>query len=241
MWIFIALVPQQQMTLLIGVVFGVACLAAALVLKLRLPSHRKVFEKWADKNGFTVEAAGRRFWPWSQGPFGLWNGLYVVFRITVLDRAGHRKEGFARVGGFFTGLGDEVTVAWDRDVQESWPYGEVPLYTDDEIRSFLEAGEYEDLLFIPLSVALYHEDRALAESILVGLAEHPDPNVRGNALRGFGHLARRFGTLDAPTATPLIEAGLRSDDKYVRDQAREAADEIAQFLNDGIGSHPKRL
>jgi hypothetical protein len=54
--------------------------------------------------------------------------------------------------------------------------------------------------------------------------------VRGNALLGFGHLARRFGRLDANRVKRLVDTGLHDGSDYVREQARSAAEDLSTFL-----------
>jgi hypothetical protein len=54
--------------------------------------------------------------------------------------------------------------------------------------------------------------------------------VRGNALLGFGHLARRFGRLDTHRVKRLVDTGLHDGSDYVREQARSAAEDLKTFL-----------
>jgi hypothetical protein len=54
--------------------------------------------------------------------------------------------------------------------------------------------------------------------------------VRGSALLGFGHLARRFRELDAGRVRPLLLAGLADPDPWVRGQADAAADDAEFYL-----------
>jgi len=62
------------------------------------------------------------------------------------------------------------------------------------------------------------------------LATHPDATVRGNAILGFGHLARRFRRLDRQTVEPLVTAALSDQSEFVRGQAEAASDDIGFFL-----------
>ncbi len=55
--------------------------------------------------------------------------------------------------------------------------------------------------------------------------------VRGNALAGFGHLARRFGRLDSRAIKRRVEIGLYDRNDYVRQQARSAAEDLHTFLS----------
>lgn len=86
-----------------------------------------------------------------------------------------------------------------------------------------------DLPALLVAVALHEDDLAWAQAYCLALADHPNENVRGNAILGFGHLARRFGTL-AEQAKPAIERGLLDTSAFVRGQAVASADDVSQFL-----------
>jgi hypothetical protein len=81
-----------------------------------------------------------------------------------------------------------------------------------------------------LSAALYAVDCAWAEDICIRLAQHYDENVRGNAVLGFGHLARLHGELTQLRVQPLIEKALHDPSKYLRGHAESAADDVTHFL-----------
>ena len=82
-----------------------------------------------------------------------------------------------------------------------------------------------------LDVTLECEDREWAECCCAQLARHRNANVRGNALLGLGHLARRFGRLDRNRVKRLIEVGLYAHNEYVRERAESAADDLETFLS----------
>jgi hypothetical protein len=88
----------------------------------------------------------------------------------------------------------------------------------------------DELVRAVLAVALHDDDRAWAEAFCERFARHPDPGVRGSALLGFGHLARRFGELDAARIRPLLVAGLADPDSWVRGQSEAAAVDAEWFL-----------
>jgi len=90
--------------------------------------------------------------------------------------------------------------------------------------------EAEALLRAVLAVALYDDDLAWAEAFCERFAVHIDPGIRGSALLGFGHLARRFRKLDAARVQPLLESGLNDPDLWVRGQSESAADDVEFFL-----------
>lgn len=95
----------------------------------------------------------------------------------------------------------------------------------------LERDDPFELQEMVLQIALESEDREWAEWACVLLARHRNANVRGNALQGFGHLARRFGRLDPMRTRPLIENGLHAHHEYIREQATSAADDVEAYLS----------
>jgi hypothetical protein len=103
-----------------------------------------------------------------------------------------------------------------------------PISREDMVAALARDNPTE-LLRAVLAVAVHSEDCEWASSICLRLASHHHFNVRGNAILGFGHLARRFGRLD-PAAQDVIEAGLRDADPYVRGHADDAADDVRHFL-----------
>ena len=98
------------------------------------------------------------------------------------------------------------------------------------MEAVLAEGDPLKLLYVPILVSLSSPDSRWSEEVCIRLAVHPDANVRGNAVLGFGHLARLCGELDEASVRPLIESALRDDHAYVRGQATNAADDAAQFL-----------
>ena len=81
-------------------------------------------------------------------------------------------------------------------------------WTEADIEAVLANGEPQELLYVPIVVSLDPPDWAWSQAICVRLAGHPDANVRGNAILGFGHLARVCGKLDEAVVRPLIESAL---------------------------------
>lgn len=110
----------------------------------------------------------------------------------------------------------------------------------EDMAAALDRDDPVELLRAVLAVALRSEDYGWASSICLRLAGHHHFNVRGNAILGFGHLARRFGRLD-PVAQGIIEAGLGDADPYVRGHAHDAADDVQQFLRWRITRPTDRL
>jgi hypothetical protein len=99
----------------------------------------------------------------------------------------------------------------------------------EEAERAVTSADREALSRIVLAVAL-HDERSWAEGFCEQLARHPDTGVRGSALLGFGHLARRFRKLDIERVQPLLEAGLADPDPWVRGQSRSAPEDVECFL-----------
>jgi hypothetical protein len=109
-------------------------------------------------------------------------------------------------------------------------YGEIPELSVYAVEAAIRRNEPQELLFAVLSAALYGSSLEWAEDVCRRLATHEHFNVRGNAILGFGHLARIHGRLDQSTAMPIIEAGMVDSHEYVRGQAHGAADDVEHFL-----------
>lgn len=107
----------------------------------------------------------------------------------------------------------------------------------------LARNSSEELLHIPIALSLDppEEDHpGYAEKVCRELALHPDATVRGNAILGFGHLARTAGIIWKPKdVRALVEAGLADPSEYVRGQSEAAADDLRHFLKWKL-KRPKR-
>lgn len=103
-------------------------------------------------------------------------------------------------------------------------------WTVADIERLLERGDPADLLYIAIAVSLDPPDCAWAQDVCIRLAAHPDAHVRGNAILGFGHLARMCDALDAARVRPLVDAAFADASDYVRGQAYAAAGDLEHFL-----------
>ena len=100
----------------------------------------------------------------------------------------------------------------------------------DAVEEALLRDQPIELQDVVLDVALESDDGDWAEHCCARLAKHRNAVVRGNAIAGLGHLARRFGHLNERRVKRLIEIGLFDRNEYVRDKALSAADDIETFL-----------
>lgn len=104
----------------------------------------------------------------------------------------------------------------------------------DEVRALIAAGRVEDASRAIIGVALYHPDGDAVEALLRDASSHPDEFVSGNAVLGFGHIARR-GHRISPESIAIVERALSSPSDHVRGQASAAHEDI-EFFQFGIDS-----
>jgi hypothetical protein len=101
---------------------------------------------------------------------------------------------------------------------------------EQEIEDAIHRDDPIELMDVVLRVAHEAADREWAQSCCVQLARHRSAHVRGNAIAGFGHLARRFGRLDPNAIKRRVDIALHDLSPYVREQARSAAEDLETFL-----------
>lgn len=102
-------------------------------------------------------------------------------------------------------------------------------WCEADILAAITRDDPEELRLIPISVSMYPYGRIFSQTVCLRLAAHPNPIVRGNAILGFGHLARLFRYLK-PNVKAFIESALNDESNYVRGQADAAADDVEWFL-----------
>ena len=109
-------------------------------------------------------------------------------------------------------------------------YEEIESATVSEVREALKRSEMERASKLIIGVALHSPNADSAAQLCLDAASSPHPIVRGNAILGFGHLARRFGSLERSSVERVLVAALSDPEPYVRGQASAAADDIQHFL-----------
>lgn len=113
----------------------------------------------------------------------------------------------------------------------------LPNISHEEFEALRHSETNNELHRAILALALTDSDRQYVEAACIELSRHHDEFVRGNAILGLGHLARRFGEL-AFKCRPIIEGGLVDSSVHVRGQACAAADDVVFFLKWVIAGYP---
>lgn len=98
------------------------------------------------------------------------------------------------------------------------------------VEDAIERDDPIELMDVALDIALEAGEREWAQSCCIQLSRHRNAQVRGNAIAGFGHLARRFGALDPQRVWRIVDVALYDPSDYVRGQAESAAEDLATFL-----------
>jgi len=102
------------------------------------------------------------------------------------------------------------------------------------MESAIDRDNPDELLYVPIWTSMDPPDCEWVEELCVRLSGHEHFNVRGNAVLGFGHLARTCGCLNQEIVQPIIERALSDKNEYVRGQARSAIADIEHFLKWGV-------
>ena len=107
---------------------------------------------------------------------------------------------------------------------------EQPTYNGPEtLRDAIAKDDPEVLAPLIIGAALYEDDFDIVYRACITLSTHSDEIVRGNAILGFGHLARLFGRT-GEEAPGIVKRGLADPSDYVRGQAYAAAGDLEHFL-----------
>lgn len=117
-------------------------------------------------------------------------------------------------------------------------YREIGPWKHEDVERALRTDDVEALRLAVIGVSMHDDDWGYAQGLCVRLSSHPDPNVRGNAVLGFAHIARVHRQLDRAVVQPIIQRALHDEDAYVRGHADSAAGDTGMYLkwsyDDGV-------
>jgi HEAT repeat protein len=106
-------------------------------------------------------------------------------------------------------------------------------WNESDVEAVVARGKPEELLYVPIVVGMNAHacDRGWAEDLCFKLAEHPNFNVRGNAILGLSHIARTCRSLNLERAIPAVQKALTDESDYVRGHAEDVVADLQVFLN----------
>jgi HEAT repeat protein len=104
-------------------------------------------------------------------------------------------------------------------------------WSTEQVDGILARANADELLYVPIAVSMNAEafGPQRAEDICVLLYKHQDPRVRGNAVKGLGHLARITGQFTREDSIECVRAGITDPDELVRSHAQDASSDIYMF------------
>ena len=94
----------------------------------------------------------------------------------------------------------------------------------------IERDDARELADLVLEIAQDATSWEWAQSCCIQLSLHRSAEVRGNAVTGFGHLARRFGRMEPQGVRRRVRIALYDPSAYVRSQAQSAVLDLQTFL-----------
>jgi hypothetical protein len=103
-----------------------------------------------------------------------------------------------------------------------------PIPNSAELDAALNTDDVDALRRMVIAVTALGEDADRATGLVRQLLRHKDELVRGNAVLGIGHIARRFGSVPADLL-PRLRAAKTDPSDYVRGHAASAADDLRMF------------
>lgn len=109
-------------------------------------------------------------------------------------------------------------------------YEDPGTWSREEVDKAIREDNRETLRIAVLGVCMYGDSGEYAQALCLKLSWHSDPSVRGNAVLGFGHIARVHRRLDREVVEPILHVALQDSDPYVRGHAASAIDDVRHFL-----------
>jgi hypothetical protein len=109
-------------------------------------------------------------------------------------------------------------------------YEELNGWSREMVERAITDDDPDALLRAVIAVSMYEKEWKYAQDVCVRLSNHRHFNVRGNAVLGFGHIARVHGNLDRALVMPIILAALNDQDGYVRGHAEDTKADTEHFL-----------
>jgi hypothetical protein len=114
-------------------------------------------------------------------------------------------------------------------------YEPLPQYNINEIRQILNTGTIEEIRILPLSVGEYVENWKEAQDICVKLSKHEDEEVRANAARGLGYIARTRRKLEKHIVKPILLKLLNECTGIAKEYVMDAISDVNIFMEWNLG------
>ena len=103
-------------------------------------------------------------------------------------------------------------------------------YTNESAVQIMQSGSNEEKAELAMALGFDCPDYGFAQMMCVQLLQVEDEIVRGNAVIGLSHIARRFGKLDKRVVKPYLLRELR-ENISCKDFIVDAIHDINLYLN----------
>ena len=107
-------------------------------------------------------------------------------------------------------------------------------YTKDAVMQIVKTGSNAEIAELAIAIGFDCPDFGFAQSMCIQLLQTEDEVIRGNAVIGLAHIARRFRKLDKRVVKPYLLRELRENVKC-RDLIADAINDINLYLKWNIG------
>lgn len=94
----------------------------------------------------------------------------------------------------------------------------------------IDSGNKSQVLNAILYATMKFPDWQWPQAACLLLSQKKDPDIRGLAILGLGHIARVHGVLEKDSALATIRRGLKDSEEIVRGQAENAKEDIQKYL-----------
>jgi len=118
--------------------------------------------------------------------------------------------------------------------QNNLTYSSLDNFSNEYILSILNGDNLDDLIRLPLSVGMNHNDWKFAQDLCIKLSSHSDWRVKANSLRGLEYIAKTKGRLEKHLVKPILLSALKSNEWENLDIV-QVTFRINQYLNWKIG------
>ena len=108
-------------------------------------------------------------------------------------------------------------------------------YTNESVLQILKNGSDEEKADLAIALGFDCPDYGFAQSMCIQLLQIENECIRGNAVIGLAHIARRFRKLDKRVVKPYLLRELRKNEQC-RDLIAEAISDINIYLGWNIAN-----
>lgn len=101
---------------------------------------------------------------------------------------------------------------------------------NEESINLINSEVIEEVITGLLRLIKNSDDLDFVQDIMIDFSEHEDANIRGTAIRCFGHIAIKYEKINKHLVFPIINQGLQDESAFVRKQSHSALVDINLYI-----------